>query len=354
MAYADRRDGRLTGRWIGEVELKHGATEKRFRRRFETKGEAEGYEAYVRATGQEPPGTTQTPVGTYADIAQRFRDHEPTWGRKDPSAIQRLEWMVERLGKLDINAVTTIELDKVVAKLRTLGLSNRTINRYLDAGAKPLDYAHKRSLLRAGMPHVPRVADKGNDRTRVLSFDAEDAVCRWLEQNRPLRGYDYAFAIRVLCETGFRRGELWKLEPDQIGNTSITLRRDQTKTDAARSVPIPAEMATKLRAMIRAKTLPSYAKVYAALKEAAQAVGEHEEITIHSLRHTRGTRLIEAGVDPLTTAKLLGHSNVQTTKRYVHQSEDFLAKAAEKVHRSRGGVVEEKGSVWMFPSKKVS
>ena len=52
MAYAEKRDHKLTGHWYGEVVLK--VTGERFRRRFETKRGAEGYEAYVHATGEEP------------------------------------------------------------------------------------------------------------------------------------------------------------------------------------------------------------------------------------------------------------------------------------------------------------
>ena len=52
MPHAEKRDGKLTGFWYGEVDRRHKGGE-RFRRRFETKAKAEGYEAYVKATGEE-------------------------------------------------------------------------------------------------------------------------------------------------------------------------------------------------------------------------------------------------------------------------------------------------------------
>ena len=58
MPHAEKRDGKLTGFWYGEVDRRHKGGE-RFRRRFETKGKAEGYEAYVKATGEEPPGLAE-------------------------------------------------------------------------------------------------------------------------------------------------------------------------------------------------------------------------------------------------------------------------------------------------------
>lgn len=348
MSYADRRKGKLTGRWVGEVDVKQGGLELRFRRRFETKGEADGYEAYVKATGQEPPGMQENPVGSFDHWARLFLERNPEWGRKDRSALQRLQWVRDRKGMLDVKAFTTSVMDGLVTELRKKGLSNRTINRYLDAASKPLGFAHERGAL-TGMPHVPRLADTGNDRTEVLSFDLEDAVCEWIETHRDPR---IAFVIRVYAETGMRASELHKLEPGQVGDEAITLRRDQTKTDAARVVPVPADMASKLRAMIAAGAVPKAGNVYKVFKAAVEAVGGSAELTIHSLRHTRATRLIVSGVDTLTTAAMLGHSSLQTTKRYTHPDPEALAEAAKKVHQARGEKVQ-KGSVVPFaPAQK--
>jgi hypothetical protein len=82
MSYAERRDQKLTGWWYGEQEVRTGSTEHRFRKRFKTKGEADGYEAYVKATGQEPPGMTDAPVESFRRWL-RTSGGTPEWGRKD-------------------------------------------------------------------------------------------------------------------------------------------------------------------------------------------------------------------------------------------------------------------------------
>jgi len=58
----------------------------------------------------------------------------------------------------------------------------------------------------------------------------------------------------------------------------------------------------------------------------------------HDLRATFGTRLGEAGFDAFTIAALMGHSQIQTTARYVRATERNKRAAVEAVMlNSEGG-----------------
>ena len=58
------------------------------------------------------------------------------------------------------------------------------------------------------------------------------------------------------------------------------------------------------------------------------------DATLHQLRHTHATELVNAGVSLATIRKRLGHRNLQTTLRYAEQS-DAVADAELRAWRRR-------------------
>lgn len=56
---------------------------------------------------------------------------------------------------------------------------------------------------------------------------------------------------------------------------------------------------------------------------------------MHILRHTFATRCIEAGMQPKTLQKILGHSNISMTMDlYVHVTEDQKQKEIKEIEQS--------------------
>jgi integrase len=55
------------------------------------------------------------------------------------------------------------------------------------------------------------------------------------------------------------------------------------------------------------------------------------EFVPHSLRHTFATRLGESGADAFTIMRLMGHSSVTMSQRYVHPSPESMENAVSRM-----------------------
>ena len=68
------------------------------------------------------------------------------------------------------------------------------------------------------------------------------------------------------------------------------------------------------------------------IKEYRTRLGIVVPTSAHSLRHGFATYIAEEGANPAAIQKLLGHSSLQTTSRYVHASDKFAEDAHRKFH----------------------
>jgi integrase/recombinase XerD len=147
---------------------------------------------------------------------------------------------------------------------------------------------------------------------------------------------------------GLRAGEVVRLRAGDIDSEQRIIRIVQSKGRKDRHVMLPAEVLDLLRQWWKARpnaydagvaperhllfpgrsqhqplTTRQFGRLF---KEAAKAAGLRKTVSLHSLRHSFATHLLERGKDIRVIQALLGHSKPETTARYSHVAIGLIAK----------------------------
>lgn len=77
----------------------------------------------------------------------------------------------------------------------------------------------------------------------------------------------------------------------------------------------------------------SVRSVQEVLRAALKKSGLEKKATVHTLRHSFATHLLEAGTDIRYIQKFLGHSSIKTTTIYTHVSQGALQKIESPLDR---------------------
>lgn len=135
-------------------------------------------------------------------------------------------------------------------------------------------------------------------------------------------------AIWIALLTGARRGEVCQIDPAlHIHSDRLDIPASHTKTLKARSLPIIAPMRPWLALFPLTISVDG---VKSAFRRAREKAGL-PHVRFHDLRHACASLLIEAGEDLYAVGELLGHTNVQTTRRYAHLQLDRKRAAMDKI-----------------------
>jgi site-specific recombinase XerD len=151
---------------------------------------------------------------------------------------------------------------------------------------------------------------------------------------------------------GLRASEVVRLRAGDIDSEQMIIRIVQSKGRKDRHVMLPAEVLDLLRQWWKVRPsghdaglaleqrwlfpgrndragLPVTTRQFGRLfKDAAKAAGLRKTLSLHTLRHSFATHLLERGTDIRLIQALLGHDKLETTARYTRVATGMISKIA--------------------------
>ena len=133
-----------------------------------------------------------------------------------------------------------------------------------------------------------------------------------------------------------RRGEILNLKWPQVDFKNKRVYVIKTKSNRNRYILMTKTLYYTLQSL-KAEANGSE-KVYPfkfvqGVFEKARKDADLQGLRLHDLRHTFASRVIQKTPDPYILRKILGHSTITMTMRYVHPSEDQMREAMAKLDR---------------------
>lgn len=141
----------------------------------------------------------------------------------------------------------------------------------------------------------------------------------------------HRIALALIYSAGLRSQEASNMKISDIDFVRKTIHIRQSKYKKDRIVPLSDFIAKGLKKYLAAEKPHiwlfngrnadgrySSKGLNWVMREALKKAGIKKEVSLHTLRHSYATHLLEEGVNILLIKKLLGHAKIETTMIYLH------------------------------------
>jgi len=146
--------------------------------------------------------------------------------------------------------------------------------------------------------------------------------------------------LTLIYSAGLRGQEVINLKISDVDFDRKVIHIRQSKYKKDRVVPLAGSMAIGLKKYLKAENPNiwlfngkepdgrySVRGLSWVMRENLKKTSIKKEISLHSLRHSYATHLLEQGVNIVTLKELLGHAEITTTMLYLHVAQCPLIKA---------------------------
>lgn len=191
---------------------------------------------------------------------------------------------------------------------------------------------------------VPLFNDQEGKKERFLTKEETERLYGVLKaSDNPLLQY----IVPMLILTGARKREVLDARWEDFDLQKRQWRIPITKAGHPRYVPLSNGVINLLAnvphdeknpwVFPNPKTGKPYQSIFGSWNTARKAAGLGD-LRIHDLRHSFASFLVNAGRSLYEVQKILGHSQIKTTQRYAHLSQDTLLDAVDAANQVAGSI----------------
>ncbi len=274
-------------------------------------------------------------------VLNKVKGYKTGQGNFYPKAVSEMLIWMEYIGIFTIENVDSLHLKRYCEYLstrpnlrRTGTLSNRSINHHLFGLATFFEYLlqNNHALL---IPKLPKYFKNVDSTKEVLTVEEVKLLYQHAETKLEIAVLSLAYGC------GLRRTEIEKLDTNDISLTKGFLIVKMGKNGKRREVPLSDTVINDLTDYLRyertnridnsnlnkAVLLSSSGQrmtggvIYSTFKKLLERIDNDELInkqpTLHTLRHSIATHMIENGADVYFIKEFLGHSDIDTSQLYI-------------------------------------
>jgi integrase/recombinase XerD len=233
--------------------------------------------------------------------------------------------------RLDLEDVRTFQVHLVAG-----GVSWSAFNQTVCA----LRFFFGVTLGRAGLPE--RIPHAREPRRLPVVLSADEVV-RFLDAVSWLK---HRAALTTAYAAGLRVSEVVNLKVTDIDSSRMLIRVEQGKGAKDRYVMLSPQLLGILRSYWRLTRPVRWlfpgrdadhslhpTVLQGACRSARAAAGLDKRVTMHTLRHSFATHLLESGTDIRIIQALLGHNSLQTTARYTQVTTSTIGQTPSPLER---------------------
>ena len=304
--------------------------------------------------------SNRTQVEDYLKVLTHERqlsDHTVSAYRRDLDDLT--SFLTDYLGTpdWDWDVVDRLTLRSFLGWCLRRGLSRRTIGRKLSAVRGFFRFLHLEDRLPVNPSRAMRAPKAEKRLPGHLSHPEMDAVFRLAEARaaeNTLPGTRTLLILELLYGSGLRLSELQGLNRRELDGKAQQVKvRGKGKKE--RIVPLTRRALLALnRYELRRQGVLSGQEVTSGdrdalllnsrggrlsrrsiqrgVRDVLEKAAADQGLSVHSLRHSFATHLLDAGADLMAVKELLGHVSLSTTQIYTHTSKERLKKVYKQAH----------------------